>query len=206
VSPDNRFPAGSTVAEQRLAPGRFFRANRASESGGTWARPDRGKWRWSWYKHNRGEEYWNDLAFDVAEIRIQEMNLLKAEAKFRQGDKAGAAANNNTTRTAAGLNATDAAGTNSSCVPKLPNGSCGDLWEMLKWEKRLETITTGPFGVGWFFDGRGWGDFAQDTPLFWAVPFQDLQARGRSIAQIYGAGPGSGNAPNSASGPSVYGW
>ncbi len=49
-------------------------------------------------------------------------------------------------------------------------------------------------------DSNGW------TPLFWAVPYQDLQARGRSTADIYGTGPGPGNAPGSTAATSVYGW
>ena len=31
-------------------------------------------------------------------------------------------------------------------------------------------------------------------PLFWAVPYQDLQARGYTTQQLYGAGPGVGYA------------
>ena len=49
----------------------------------------------------------------------------------------------------------------------------------------------------WYLDGRGWGDLPSDTPLFWATPYQDLQARGKSNADLYGAGIGAGNAPNS---------
>jgi hypothetical protein len=42
--------------------------------------------------------------------------------------------------------------------------------------------------------------------LYWAVPFQELQARGKAIADLYGTGPGTGNAPNSSAGKSTYGW
>jgi hypothetical protein len=66
-----------------------------------------------------------------------EQNLLKAEAQYRLNNHAAAAALVNVTRTAAGLNATDANGTNSSCVPRLPDGSCGGLLEMIKWERRM---------------------------------------------------------------------
>jgi hypothetical protein len=117
------------------------------------------------------------------------MNLLKAEGLFRTNDKAGAAAIINETRTAHGLSATDAAGTNASCVPKLPNGSCGDLWEMLKWEKRLETVHTGITGAGWWFDSRGWGDLWADTPVQWPVPCKELQVLQLLPCNTYG-GPG----------------
>ncbi len=82
---------------------------------------------------------------------------------------------------------------------------CGNLWEALKYEKRIETAYTQY--APWYLDMRGWGDLPKDTPLFWAVPYQDLQARGRPISAIYGAGIGVGNAPNSAAvGPTTYGW
>jgi hypothetical protein len=65
-------------------------------------------------------------------------------------------------------------GTNTSCVPRLPNGSCGDLWEMLKWERRVETFLTGVVGANWYFDARGWGDLWKDTPLHFPVPCEEL--------------------------------
>jgi hypothetical protein len=95
------------------------------------------------------------------------------------------------------------------CVPKVPVGNfttvaCGTMWDALKYEKRIETayITFAP----WFLDGRGWGELPRGTPLYWATPYQDLQARGKAIADLYGTGIGPGNAANSAAGASVYGW
>ena len=61
----------------------------------------------------------------------------------------------------------------------------------------------------WVEEGAGYalvGELPKDTPLFWAVPYQDLQARGYQTSAIYGAGPGVGNAPNSSAALSVYGW
>jgi hypothetical protein len=97
----------------------------------------------------------------------------------------------------------------TDCVPKVPVApfnivACGTLWDALKYEKRIETAYT--HYAPWYLDGRGWGELPKDTPLFWAVPFQDLQARGTPTSAIYGTGPGAGNAPNSTAGPSVYGW
>ncbi|HSG47281.1 MAG TPA: hypothetical protein VLA43_05610, partial [Longimicrobiales bacterium] len=210
VTPDTRFPQGTTVAEQRADQGSYFRVNVPAETGGTWARPDRGTWRWSWYKHSRGGEYWglwpsgftgDEEVFDQAEIRMEEMNLLKAEGLYYQGDLAGAAALVNETRTAAGLNATDAAGTNTSCVPKLPNGSCGDLWEMLKWEKRLENTFRGPLGVGWYFDARGWGDLWKDTFLHLPIPCAEAQVLQLLPCESAGGPGGTDGAPLS-----TYAW
>lgn len=175
-TPDLRFPQGATVAEQRANPGTLARQSTASEAGGTWARPDRGTWRWSWYKAGRYEEYWEVGDFDQPEITMAEMRLLKAEGIYRNGGDMGQVASLiNTSRTEAGLNATDASGTNSSCVPKLPDGSCGDLLEMLKWEKRMTGFSTGIASVGWFWDARGWGDLFRNTYLHFPVPCQELQ-------------------------------
>ena len=97
----------------------------------------------------------------------------------------------------------------TGCVPRVPTGPtgplvCGDLWEALKYEKRIETAYT--HFSPWYFDGRRWDDLPKDTPLWWPVPFQELQARGRPIEALYGTGLGSGNAPNSAAPGSAYGW
>jgi hypothetical protein len=187
VTPDLRFPQGSTVEEQRANEGVYIRiAGEDEESGGlsSWKKPERGTWRWSWYKDVYG--YWD---MDQPEIQRAEMRLLKAEALYRKGDLAGAAAVVNETRIAAGLSPTDAAGTNADCVPRLPNGTCGDLWEMLKWEKRMETMWTGVAGVNWFFDGRGWGDLWKDTPLQLPVPCEEIELLKLLPCNTFG-GPG----------------
>ncbi len=177
ITPDTRFPQGTTVEEQRAASGRYFRIMNAEEEGNTWKRPDRGPWRWSWYKAGpRGQDYYVEKVFSQPEITLAEIRLLKAEGLYRNGDLAGAAAIINETRTAAGLAPTDGSGTNPDCVPKLPDGSCGDLWEMLKWEKRMEVVWTGLAGANWWFDGRGWGDLWKDSPLQYPIPCQEMHA------------------------------
>jgi len=202
VTPDLRFPRGSTVAEQRLAPGRYFRIQgEGTEYGDTWARPDRGTWRWSWYKHARGEEYWTEPQGSLQpEIRLSEMHLLKAEALYRLGNRSGAAALANESRVEAGLSPTDASGTNTSCVPRLPDGQCGDLLEMLKWEKRMETTFQGPMASLWYFDGRGWGDLWKDSFVQLPMPCDDATILGSPCEPA--GGPGG---PDAAE-PSVYGW
>ncbi len=200
ITPDQRFPQGNTIEEQRASDGpeRYIRIQRPGvETGYTWARPDRGTWRWSWYKHNRFENYWDNLEYDVIEIPMVEMRLDKAEGLFYQGNLSGAADIINETRTAAGLNATDAAGTNSSCVPKLPDGSCGNLWEMLKWEKRVEATFKGPFAAPWFFDSRGWGDLWKDTFVQLPIPCGEAQVLQILPCESFGGPGGEGAAPMS---------
>jgi hypothetical protein len=196
-TPDLRFPQGASVAEQRENPGTHYRQTTSAEEGGVWAQPGRGTWRWSWYKARIYEDYWEVDAFDQPEITLAELQLLKAEGLYRTGDMAGAAAIINETRVPAGLNATDASGANSSCVPKLPDGSCGDLWEILKWEKRMEAVFTGIASVNWFWDGRGWGDLFKDTYLQFPIPCLELQTLQLLPCTSFGGPGGDGGSPGS---------
>jgi hypothetical protein len=171
-----------------------------------------------------------------------ELDLLAAEAHYRLGNYAQAAALVNITRTACGPSPDTASALNypagctarpagngaprdpggglpavtddpnapvpggaSACVPKRPVNAdasgggtveCGTLLDALKWEKRLETAYT--HFSAWFFDSRRWGDLVEGTPLEWAPPFQELQARFRVGSQIY--------TPTTAAGASTYGW
>jgi hypothetical protein len=150
------------------------------------------------------------------DIPLAEMNLLRAEARYRAADYAGAATLVNLSRTVAGLpNAPGDAvslvpGAGASCVPKVPKAptyatiGCGTLWDALVYEKVIETMFMSYLSV--YLDARGWGLLPENTPTFWATPFQEIQARGLPSTQIYGTGPGPGNAPGSFAGPSIYGW
>ncbi|HYR06759.1 MAG TPA: hypothetical protein VEQ60_03245 [Longimicrobium sp.] len=195
VTPDNRFPQGATLADQRFNPGRYYFA----PSTAVWSQPTRGTHRWSYYADQRFRA-WRSNNGPFTWFPSEERELLRAEAYYRTGNLAAAAARINSSRVAAGLNATNAAGLNTSCVPKLPNGNCGDLWEMLKWEYRLETQFQGMFGAPWYFLGRGWGDHYKGTQLQFPVPCGVLQARGMACYTFGGVGG------NSASTGSGYAW
>jgi hypothetical protein len=214
VTPDTRFPRGSTMLEQESNPGTLYAI--PCEAGADapaacaesdwniqnmWAHPERGTWRWSYYWHTDTYPYstWTD--FHWPEITLAEMRLLKAEGLMRQGDAAGAAALVNVSRTANGLAATDAGGANTDCVPRMPDGRCGDLMEMLKWEKRLETHYAGPFGAGWYFDGRGWGDLYRGTFLELPIPCDELKIMNKSPCYTFGGVDGDMASPGS-----VYAW
>jgi hypothetical protein len=198
ITPDLRYPQGATRAEQFANIGTLYRMS--GETGdNTFARPDRGTWRWSWYKHERAARYKVYQEWDVWEFYYAEMRLLKAEGLYRKGaaNYGQVAAIINETRVPAGLNATDAAGTNTSCVPKLPNGQCGDLWEMLKWEKRHGTVFTGLALANWWFDGRGWGDLYKGTPLQYGIPCQEVQVLQMEPCVNYGGPGGEFGSPGS---------
>jgi hypothetical protein len=81
----------------------------------------------------------------------------------------------------------------------MPDGSCGDLWEALKYEKRIECFHHS-FGVE-FFDDRGWGDLVEDTFIHLPVPGSELLLLLMDIYTFGGPGddtaaPGGGVTPN----------
>jgi hypothetical protein len=229
VTPDLRFPQGTTRTAQQadfkvqdcevaglLSCKRYFtnRPNGSDQYTGN-------SWGWSNYDFNRFHSW--VLKGDAGNPRNgpllvypkTALDMLQAEGLIRKGQFAPAAALINLTRVKNGLPAITAFdGTSpvpggADCVPKVPQAdgvtvACGNMMEAMKWEKRMENAFV-QF-ANWYLDGRGWGDLAQGTALFWAVPYQDLQSRGYSIDKIYGAGAGAGNAPNSVAGKSTYGW
>ena len=92
-------------------------------------------------------------------------------------------------------------GTAVNCVPKVPDPAqsyrgtkCGNMWDALKWEYRMETAYTG-YGM-WFFAARGWGDLPENTAYQWPVPFQEMDARRKSFYGFGGGGPSSAAAGN----------
>jgi len=191
-TPDHRFPQGTPGTDDFVQGMYIFR------SVGGQGNPERGTWRWSNYVDER---WWGrnqaGLNGPHPTLTQREMRLLHAEALYWQNDRAGAADLINVTRVGNGnLSPANAAGTNESCVPRLPDGSCGDLFEQLKWEKRVETYHE-RMG-GWFFDSRGWGDLVENTYLQLAPPGRDLQNFGMQVYTF--GGPGD---PDSA-GPSNY--
>ena len=224
VTPDLRFPQGATRAAQQAD----FAITSCNTGGSVCKRyfvnrPAGGdelsgaSWGWSNYDYVRfypwavagttGTALIGPLPF----FTKAELDMIEAEGHIRAGNYQAAADLINKTRVDRGglppVTGTAEGGLEPPCVPRVPSGSttaCGNLMEAMKWEKRVETL--GTHFASWFLDHRGWGDLAEGTPLFWAVPFQDLLARGYSTTQIYGAGLGVGNAPNSTAGPSTYGW
>jgi hypothetical protein len=191
ITPDKRYPQGSTIAEQQANKGTHIQVE--ANYGGNWIRPDRGAFRWSFYRYHVMDQ-WRTPAtnrHDYEEITMAEMRMLKAEGLIRTGNNAAAADLINVTRVAAGLNPTDASGTNTSCVPKLPNGTCGNLMEMMKWELRLETVYRGLYGATWYFNGRGWGDLPLGTFLQVPVPGREAELLGLQPYTFGGTFPSS---------------
>ena len=212
-TPDRRFPAGTDRPAQQavIPPGNFttvpYFQNRATASD----RPG-DPLQISQY------DYVRSLAFSLA-TRIgpfpvmtrAEIRLLAAEGYLRTGNVAQAAILIDSSRVGKGVlpglagvitDTVTAVPGGAACVPRVPDAAqaykkakCGNIWEALKWEYRLETAYTG-YGM-WFFAGRGWGDLPQGTAVHRPVPYQELQVR---IEPFYGlggvdgvAGSGKGN-------------
>jgi hypothetical protein len=197
-------------ADQRFPPGDTRAAQQAASTVGTLQTPSRS----NLYFRNRTSPDPPGLPYTVSQydwFRLQqlyqanrigkfpmlqkaEVDLLAAEAYYRLGDLANAAARINITRVAKGnlpalpatMTATDLVPGGGACVPRVPDpttnftsAKCGTLFEALKWEKRMETAFM-EYGA-WYFDSRGWGDLAQGTPLEWPVPYQEMDTRSEAL-------------------------
>jgi hypothetical protein len=216
VTPDLRFPRGTTRAQQNrpgeeddspLPAGQYFR-NRLpgkDQAAVGWAN--------SQYDHYRFRAFSDaSRVGDFPFFTRAESDMLAAEGHIRRQNFAAAAALIDRTRTAAGLPALAGAITNindpvpggAQCVPRIPVGpnftssACGNILEAMKWEKRIETAYT-TYGA-WFFDGRGWGDLPEGTPIHWPVPVQELNARVATPYNMGGVGRPGG------AGASTYGY
>lgn len=191
VTPDLRFPQGATrAAQQAEAPtvaiptGRYFRNRPTGEDVPLVGIGD------SWYDHRRyGVQNLANNTGPYVEMSVTEVDMLAAEGYFRTTQFALAVPLVNKTRVKNGLtaiaataNGTDPIATGASCVPRVPAAPsftstvCGNLFDAIKYEKRLETAFTGY--MVWFADGRGWGDIIEGTPIEWPVPYQEMQVRG----------------------------
>jgi hypothetical protein len=140
-------------------------------------RPDRGLYHYSYYVDKRFDDYWQTSGSHTSlDMNNDELAFIEAEARYRTSDKAGAMAIVNTFRARGNLPAfTDANGVapgGARCVPKPAGTTCGDLWEALKYEKRIELFHLG-YGTE-YFDDRGWGDLVTDTPLQLPIPGKEL--------------------------------
>lgn len=195
LTPDLRFPQGATRAEQQAVTGAsragtplgsvlYYRNRPAGEDSPAepWGNWYYDQWRFWGIRQASGNG-------PVLAVSKAEVDMLAAEGYIRTSRVASAVPLINFYRTRAGLpaipattdRATQVPGGNA-CVPQVPappnytTTVCGDVFEAMKWEKRLETAFTGY--AQWWIDSRGWGDLTKGTVLEWPVPWQELYARG----------------------------
>ena len=225
VTPDRRFPQGTTRTAQSAVtvPGTFaatpyFRNRPASAD-----QPGDplGISQYDFFRSRAFRVASRIGTYPV--MTVAEIRLLAAEGYLRQGQVALAAGLIDSSRVSKGqLSSLVTAGIvdtvmrvpgvngvqgSNSCVPRVPDPAagagafkatkCGNIWDALKWEYRMETAYTG-YGM-WFFAGRGWGDLPQYTAFDWAVPNQEMDARSEPF---YGTG---GTGGRDAAGPGNYG-
>lgn len=216
VTPDLRFPRGSTRAEQTrpagdddapLPAGQYFRNRNPGKDDAA------AGWRNSQYDHYR----FRGLA-DAGRIgnlpffTRAENDMFAAEGHIRTGNIAAAAELIDRYRVPNGLPAlagvvtspTEPVPGGAQCVPRVPappnftSTVCGNIMEAMKWEKRMETAYT-TYGA-WFFDSRGWGDLPEGTAVHWPVPWQEADARQIRPYNLGGIGQPDG------AGTSTYGF
>ncbi len=216
VTPDRRFPQGTTRAAQNRPPGeddrplpagQYFRNRQPGKD------PSGTGWVVSQYDHYRFRAFAD--ANGVGDLPIftrAENDMLAAEGHIRRGNITAAAQLIDRTRVPNGLpaltgvvtSATQPVPGGTNCVPRIPVGpnftttACGNIMEAMKWEKRTEIAYTA-YGA-WYFDSRGWGDLPVGTPVHWPVPYQELDARRKPIYNLGGVGQPGG------AGPSTYGY
>jgi hypothetical protein len=203
ITPDLRFPQGTTLAAQRTnspEPGAYTGFPYIKNRSGAGSPGD--PWGTSYYEHHRLKYIRNNSSTGLyPEFLKAEVDLLAAEAYLRLNDIPKAIAKINLSRVKAGLpplagtSLNDVAPGGTNCVPKVPSPpnftttSCGNLMEAMKWEKRMELAYN--YMGAWFFDARGWGDLVKDTPLQYPVPVPELDARLKGYYNLGGGGPSS---------------
>lgn len=156
-------------------------------------RPERGTYHFSGYGDYRHVEYVDDEIGPILMFNVAETNLLAAEALIWLGREAEAVPLINITREANGqlppVDANGAPEVAGRCTPREFDGSCADLWESFKYEKRMEVYVTG-LGVA-FRDDRGWGDLLVNTPVQWPIPAEELATILQEVYTFGGGGEGS---------------
>ncbi len=87
----------------------------------------------------------------------------------------------------------------AACVPRVPDAAqnftkskCGNVWDALKWEYRLETAYAG-YGM-WYLAARGWGDLPEGTAINWPVPNTEMLVRSQAYYPLGGVGRTGGAA------------
>jgi hypothetical protein len=216
VSDDKRFPQGATRAAQNAD---TLRPNYRTFTGFPYVRNRQAgedqpgqPLQISMYDFYRSRKFFTDSRISNYPIMTRaEIRLLAAEGYLRTGDVAAATVRIDSSRvTNGGLPKVDGVLTDtiapvpgaSACVPRVPDAAaatpyraskCGNLWDALKWEYRMETAYTG-YGM-WYFAGRGWGDLPEGTALYWPVPYQEMDTRRQAFYSAGGVG-GAGAAPH----------
>ena len=139
-------------------------------------REDRGTYHQSfyyWHRFGTGNSW--EVGPQVA-MTVTEMNLLKAEALIRLDRADEAVALINLSRVANGglpPVTIDGPPDELGCVPRKLDGSCGSLWDALRYEKRIEGA--GVDATTAYFDARGWQTLVAGSFVQLPIPGAELE-------------------------------
>ena len=181
ASPDDKRPFNIDTDDRRITGGSYNDDGEYMRYYGTSPFPaDRGLYHYSHYKDYRWDYIWREESFitEWIDFAPKELEFIVAEADYRMGNRAATMATVNKFRLDKAMlppfrTVDDVAPGGNRCVPQNPDGSCGDLWEAYKYEKRIEIYAYG-FGTD-FFDDRGWGDLVQWTWTQMPIPGSELE-------------------------------
>ena len=198
-SPDNKLPFNIDTDDSRVTGGAFDADGGLINYIGSSPFPaDRGIYHYSHYISG----HWTHLSTAGGFVGIYpdfvpfETDFLMAEAMFRLGDKQGALDIVNASRAGGGLapiaDVNGSAPGGARCIPRNDGSTCANLWEALKYEKRLVLFHYGLATE--YFDDRGWGDLVSGTPMHLPVPGKELELL---LEEIYSfGGAAGGGAPS----------
>jgi len=137
--------------------------------------PSRGTYRFSHYYFLRFGTGTSWQTGAQPAVTVTEMDLLKAEALIRLNRAAEAVPLINKSRVANGQLppvTVDGPPNEAGCVPRKLNGTCGSLWDALRYEKGIEML--GVNGVTAYFDARGWQTLPENSLTQLPVPGREL--------------------------------
>jgi hypothetical protein len=130
-------------------------------------------------------------------MTVTEMNLLKAEALIRLGRADEAVPLINLSRVANGglpPVTIDGPPDEPGCVPRKLDGSCGSLWDALRYEKRIEGA--GVDATTAYFDARGWQTLVVNSFVHLPIPGAELETLQLPNYTFGGGLAGSAPAPD----------
>ena len=157
----------------------------------------RGRYHQSYYYFHRFGTGTSWESGPIPAMTVTEMHLLKAEALIRLGRAEEAVPLINLTRVANGELApvtVDGPPDDEACVPRKLDGSCGSLWDALRYEKRIEFAGVDPMVA--YFDARGWQTLKENSFVHLPVPGRELGALGLPLYTVGGGLEGSAPAPD----------
>lgn len=167
----------------------YTTTNRFQASRGTYHQS-----RYYFHRHGRGVDW---RTGPQEEFTVAENDLLRAEALIRLNRADEAVPLINKTRVANGqLPPVDINGPpdEPGCVPRKQDGTCGSLWDALRYEKRIEML--GVYGGVAYFDARGWQTLPANSFVHFPVPGRELETLALPLYTTGGGGEGSAPAPD----------